>query len=201
MARGPGNPFVEPPAPEPATFFARQIRGAGWVIPVLAGLEWFAVKSVNSRAPTDFFGLLLIIAAAHSFPVSMVIRACELGRTGWFAALAIPILIAPALCGNEDGAYAAVGLIAVALVLATLFEWLHRSSAPRTSGDGVGILALGLAVVFAAGIYAMVNRYQFVTESQGERTRVRTLDRWTGKEVEVSSWRASGPPAPSVKWK
>ena len=116
-------------------------------------------------------------------------------------AWAIPILIAPALCGNEDGAYAAVGLIAVALVLATLFEWLHRSSAPRTSGDGVGILALGLAVVFAAGIYAMVNRYQFVTESQGERTRVRTLDRWTGKEVEVSSWRASGPPAPSVKWK
>ena len=143
----------------------------------------------------EFFGSLLLMSAAVAFPVSMMMRACKLGHTGWFAAFAIPMLMAPVLCGIENGAnwtgVVGGGMIALTLVLATLFEWLHRPPAPRTSGDCVGILALGIAVVFAAGIYAMVNRYQFVTETRSDssRTRVHTMDRWTGKEVEVSSWR------------
>jgi len=101
----------------------------------------------------------------------------------------------PVLCGIENGSNSTgvvgCGMIALTLVLATLFEWLHRFRAPRTSGDGIGILAVGIAVVFAAGIYAMVNRYQFVTETRSDstRTRIHTMDRWTGKELEVSSWR------------
>ena len=157
----------------------KQSRHLEWIVPILLLAELIVI--VMSQEPKARGLWPFIAAMLFSFPVAMTMRAFQLGYAVWGGFIFILMAAAIVQFDREVGGV----LAGLSIVLATVFEVRTHAKAQRAepAGSGIGILTLSLVAVFVAAIYALVNRYEFRTESKNGAMKTLVFDRWTGKEV------------------
>jgi hypothetical protein len=143
----------------------------------------------------ESLGFPIMLCGLFCFPATIVIREWRV-RPVWALGLVFAIVgsVAWVLYDSQPSSstrYSPLGYAAVLLVSTYLYftSPKHVASTIEIGGSLLGAVrenarwfVIGIAVLFAATIYACENRYQLVPEKGNfQSPYVKVLDRWTGE--------------------